>query len=208
MGAMGAGIYRYFTEYGARLVGFSDLLFGGTWVFRDILPDELRRALIAREFDTAIRLLPKIGVKISEDPADILYQEAEVLFPAATEDVITVSNAHQIKAPYIIEGANNPTTQRAYRLLFADKKLVVPDIIANPGGIIAAFTEIALPTTIEGVETRAKVTEAKRLTIDKIRNNTLRLVEMVNTLGVRPDQAGFVMACRNIKYGLPNPAPA
>ena len=174
-------------------------------MFEDALPEALKLALAHCEFDTANQLLPQAGKKISEDVAEALYQDVDVLFPAATEDVITANNARKIKAHYIAEGANNPTSDEAYRLLFENKKLVVPDIIANPGGIIAAFVEIATPTTPEIVKSLGKVKKAKDLTIAKVTENTRQLMDMVTRLGVRPDQVGRLMAWRNIKHGLPKP---
>jgi glutamate dehydrogenase (NAD(P)+) len=203
MGAMGAGIYHYFTQYGGQLTALSDLLFGGTWVFEAVLPEALGCALACREFETAKRLLPLTGKKISEDVSEVLYQRVDVLFPAATEDQITADNAWKIAAPFLAEGANNPTSNEAYDLLFKNETIVVPDIIANPGGIIAAFVEITTPTTPEIIRSRGKINIAKDLTIKKVTENTRLLLDTVTRLGVRPDQVAFLMACRNIKHGLP-----
>jgi glutamate dehydrogenase (NAD(P)+) len=202
MGAMGAGIYRYFTEYGAELTALSDLFFGGTWVFEHGLPEALKRALIRGEFDKANLLLPQAGIKVSEDVAEVLYQDVDVLFPAATEDTITAGNAWKIQASYLAEGANNPTSSEAYRILFENKKLVVPDIIANAGGIIAAFVEITTSTTSEIIASHGKVKMAKELTVAKVTENTRQLMDLVTRFGARADQVAFVLACRNIKYGL------
>ena len=75
------------------------------------------------------------------DKNEALYLDCEVLLPAARENVITSANAHLIKAPIICEGANGPTTSEADAIL-ADKKIfVIPDILANAGGVTVSYFE-------------------------------------------------------------------
>jgi len=75
-------------------------------------------------------------------PSDeLLVSECEILIPAATENVITSRNADAIKARIVVEGANGPTTAVADEIL-ADKRIfVVPDILANAGGVTASYFE-------------------------------------------------------------------
>ena len=73
--------------------------------------------------------------------ADLLTTDCEILIPAATENVITSRNAEKVKARIIVEGANGPTTAVADEIL-ADKKIfIVPDILANAGGVTASYFE-------------------------------------------------------------------
>jgi glutamate dehydrogenase (NAD(P)+) len=202
MGAMGAAIYRYFSDYGGELAAISDPLLAGTWLLERAPTEALRQALIQRDVATAQRLLPQVGRRISAAVADVLYQDVDVLFPAATEDVITTTNVNKIKARYISEGANNPTDDDAHQILFANQQLVIPDIIANAGGVIAAFVEMTTPTTPEIIAERGKVAKAKELTIAKIANNTRRLMDTVARLNVQPDQVADWMALRDMKYGF------
>src|SRR3989454_6496596 len=65
----------------------------------------------------------------------LLTVECEVLVPAATENVITRKNAPQIKAKIICEGANGPTTAAADEILEKKGVFVIPDILANAGGV-------------------------------------------------------------------------
>jgi glutamate dehydrogenase (NAD(P)+) len=75
------------------------------------------------------------------DPKELLITECEILIPAATENVITSQNASKVKAKIICEGANGPTTATADDIL-ADKKIfVIPDILANAGGVTASYFE-------------------------------------------------------------------
>jgi glutamate dehydrogenase (NAD(P)+) len=72
---------------------------------------------------------------------DILEQDCEVLLPAATESVITSKNAHKIKARILAEGANSPTTPPADDILFERGVFVIPDILANAGGVTVSYFE-------------------------------------------------------------------
>ena len=71
----------------------------------------------------------------------LLEINCDVLIPAAVGGVITSSNANDIKAKVIIEGANSPTTLNADKILNDSDILLVPDILANAGGITASYFE-------------------------------------------------------------------
>lgn len=75
------------------------------------------------------------------DHRDLLSLNVDVLIPAAREDVITAENAQTIKAKIIVEGANGPTSAEADELLALNNILVVPDILANAGGVIVSYFE-------------------------------------------------------------------
>ena len=75
------------------------------------------------------------------DPHELLLSDCDILVPAATENVITTRNADKIKARILVEGANGPTTAAADEIL-ADKKIfVIPDILANAGGVTTSYFE-------------------------------------------------------------------
>jgi glutamate dehydrogenase (NAD(P)+) len=67
--------------------------------------------------------------------------ECDILIPAALEQQISVANAHQIRARMVIEGANGPTTPEADDILRERGILVVPDVIANAGGVTVSYFE-------------------------------------------------------------------
>jgi len=75
------------------------------------------------------------------DPAELLVTECDILIPAATENVITSKNAGSIKARILCEGANGPTTVAADEILAANGVFVVPDILANSGGVTTSYFE-------------------------------------------------------------------
>jgi glutamate dehydrogenase/leucine dehydrogenase len=72
---------------------------------------------------------------------EILTLPVDVLVPAATEDVITVSNAKKIQAKLIVEGANGPTSSKADAIIYEKGISVVPDILANAGGVTVSYFE-------------------------------------------------------------------
>lgn len=72
---------------------------------------------------------------------DLLTLDCDVLIPAAMEGQITRSNANQIKARFVIEGANGPTTPEADDILNDRGIYIVPDILANAGGVIVSYFE-------------------------------------------------------------------
>jgi glutamate dehydrogenase (NAD(P)+) len=75
------------------------------------------------------------------DKDEAMFLDCEVLLPAAHENVITSANAHRIKAPIICEGANGPTTAEADLILAEKKIFVMPDILANAGGVTVSYFE-------------------------------------------------------------------
>ena len=73
--------------------------------------------------------------------ADLLTLDVDVLLPAALENVITTKNAHDIRAKIICEGANGPTTAAADSILEEKGIFVIPDILANAGGVTVSYFE-------------------------------------------------------------------
>jgi len=72
---------------------------------------------------------------------EVLLSECDILIPAATENVITSRNADRVRAKILIEGANGPTTAVADEILAEKRVFVVPDILANSGGVTASYFE-------------------------------------------------------------------
>jgi glutamate dehydrogenase (NAD(P)+) len=73
--------------------------------------------------------------------AELLTLECDVLIPAALEGVLTADNAADVRARVIVEGANGPTTRSADALLAERGITVVPDILANAGGVVVSYFE-------------------------------------------------------------------
>jgi len=79
------------------------------------------------------------GDRISNE--ELIALDVDVLIPAATENVITSKNAKDVKAKVIVEGANGPTTPKADAILEDQGCFVVPDILANSGGVTVSYFE-------------------------------------------------------------------
>jgi glutamate dehydrogenase (NAD(P)+) len=75
------------------------------------------------------------------DKTEALYRECDVLIPAATENVITSANADKLRCRILCEGANGPTTPLADEILAKNKVFVIPDILANAGGVTVSYFE-------------------------------------------------------------------
>eukprot|EP00918_Siedleckia_nematoides_P104092 GHVU01227051.1.p3 GENE.GHVU01227051.1~~GHVU01227051.1.p3 ORF type:complete len:321 (-),score=80.55 GHVU01227051.1:15-866(-) len=73
--------------------------------------------------------------------AELLALDVDVLAPCAKENQITAANAHEVKAKIVAEGANGPTTPGADTILNENGVLVIPDILANAGGVTVSYFE-------------------------------------------------------------------
>ncbi|HET9030694.1 MAG TPA: glutamate dehydrogenase, partial [Candidatus Aquilonibacter sp.] len=83
----------------------------------------------------------KGGDKISN--AELLTSDCDVLVPAALEKVLNSDNAPKVKAKLIVEGANGPTTPEASHIFKKNGIVVIPDIMANAGGVTVSYFEWA-----------------------------------------------------------------
>jgi glutamate dehydrogenase (NAD(P)+) len=192
MGAMGAAVLRYFSETGARLSALGDPRYGGTWTFERALSSELHEALVRQETARAGSLLSGEGRKVSSDAEAVLYQDVDVLFPCAVQNVITLDNVERVRARYVCEGANGPVTETARSSLHRRGVALVPDFIANPGGAIAAFVELTSSSV-------RKAEEAKALTRDKIAANVRKVFEIAERHDCEPQHAALYLALTRIR---------
>lgn len=83
----------------------------------------------------------KSGVDFIENGEDILTLDVDVLIPAALENQITADNADEVAADVIVEGANGPVTRNADSVLNEKDVHLVPDILANSGGVVVSYFE-------------------------------------------------------------------
>jgi glutamate dehydrogenase (NAD(P)+) len=133
-GNVGSIAARMCHEAGARIIAVSDIA-GGIYDPKGLdMP-----ALIAHyEKNRSFEGFPG-GQKVGN--AELLELDCDILIPAANENQIRGKNAANIKARIIVEGANGPTTQRADDILQQKDVLVVPDILANAGGVTVSYFE-------------------------------------------------------------------
>ena len=122
-------------ENGAIVVGISDAL-GGIYNPKGLPVDDLINRYSGRE--GGIREF-KDAQPVSN--SELLELDCDILIPAAIAAQITAENADKIKAKLIVEGANGPSTPDADKILHDKGILVVPDILANAGGVIVSYFE-------------------------------------------------------------------
>ncbi len=135
-GNVGYHAARVLVEKGVKVIGISDI---STAIYN---PDGIdvedarryaeRNNFLLEGYDKAEHLTPK---------EIILEIETDILIPAAVENQITTKNANNIKAKFVVEGANGPTTPEADKILYERGIIVVPDILANAGGVTVSYYE-------------------------------------------------------------------
>jgi glutamate dehydrogenase (NAD(P)+) len=133
-GNVGAVLAHELTIRGAVLVGISDVT-GGVASPRGLDLDALLAWVKAHRF---LRGFP-VGEEVSR--ADVLEVPCDVLVPAALERQITAENAPHLDCRLVVEAANGPTTPEADRILASRGILVLPDVIANAGGVTVSYFE-------------------------------------------------------------------
>jgi glutamate dehydrogenase (NAD(P)+) len=133
-GNVGGTAARYFHEAGIRVVGISDVK-GAIHNQSGIDVPRLREYVAKNRFVVGFPGAEAIS------QADLLTLPCEVLVPAAIENQLTESNAGRVQAKLIVEGANGPTTDEADRILESKGVHVVPDILANAGGVTVSYFE-------------------------------------------------------------------
>jgi len=133
-GNVGSNAARLMMESGYKIVGVAEFD-GGLWNSNGI---DIHQLLDYKRRNNTI-----LGFRNAEatPSGELLVSECDVLIPAATENVITSRNADKIKARIIVEGANGPTTAVADEMLAEKRIFVVPDILANAGGVTASYFE-------------------------------------------------------------------
>jgi glutamate dehydrogenase (NAD(P)+) len=198
VGAMGAAVCRYFTEQGGKICCIADPRIDGAWRLKTALSGALLDAIAAMDF-AAVRehLTNDDHEKIGMD--DVLWEEVDVLFPCAVQDVIDTDNQNRIRAKVVVEGANNPCTGEARHALHDRGLPVVPDFIANPGGAIAASVEMTSAVTDEeNASTRAKVLEAKQTTQDLVSANVGEVLDIAEAHQAALVDAASLLALRRV----------
>jgi glutamate dehydrogenase/leucine dehydrogenase len=134
MGNVGGNAARIFHDAGYKVIAMSDSR-GGVYDERGLDP----AAVEAHKKENG-SLLGFPGAKPVSN-AELLELPCDVLIPAALEDQLTVGNADAVKAKVVLELANGPTTTDADDMLFSRGVPVVPDILANAGGVIVSTFE-------------------------------------------------------------------
>jgi glutamate dehydrogenase (NAD(P)+) len=133
-GNVGSNAARLLMEHGFKIIGIAEQD-GGLMNPNGI---DIRQLLGYKERNGTILGFTGAEAMPSEE---LLVSDCDILIPAATENVITSRNAKRIQARIIVEGANGPTTAVADEILAEKKIFVMPDILANSGGVTASYFE-------------------------------------------------------------------
>jgi glutamate dehydrogenase/leucine dehydrogenase len=184
-GAVGTHAARFLTAQGAVVIGVADSQ--GT-LFNPNGLDVARLVELKRAGKSVID--SSEGDKL--DPGAVIDLDCEVWIPAARPDVIREENVDRLKTRLVVPGANIPITLEAERILHDRHVLVVPDFIANAGGVICAAVEYHGGTQ----------TTALQLIEEKIRSNTALVLEEATQQGILPRQAAVALAERRVRRAM------
>jgi glutamate dehydrogenase (NAD(P)+) len=135
-GNVGSNAAKLMSDAGYKIIGIAEYN-GGLFNSKGINIDDL---LEFRDRNNKHGIVGFPGADAA-DPKELMITDCDILIPAATENVITSQNAGAIKAKIICEGANGPTTAAADEILADKKVFVIPDILANAGGVTASYFE-------------------------------------------------------------------
>ncbi len=125
---------RFLAEHGARVIAVSDSR-GGVVNKRGL---DIHRAILHKERTGALRGLAGTSAIANEE---LLELPCDILIPAALENQITGQNAERVRARIVAEAANGPTTPRADEILHRRGVFLLPDILANAGGVTVSYFE-------------------------------------------------------------------
>ena len=136
----GFGNVGFYTAYyahkdGAKIVAFSNT---DVAIYNE---NGIDMEKVIKDFEENGRIIENKGYGKDITNAELLELEVDVLAPCALENQITSENADRIKAKVITEGANGPTTPEADEILFKKGITVIPDILANSGGVVVSYFE-------------------------------------------------------------------
>jgi len=133
-GNVGGTAAQLMHEQGYKIIGLADIT-GSVYNPKGLDVPELLKYLRENKTVEGYTDAEHIGT------AELLELECEILMPAATENQITTHNADRIRCKILAEGANGPTTADADEIVSAKRIFVIPDILANAGGVTVSYFE-------------------------------------------------------------------
>ena len=187
-GNVGRNAAYIFSKAGAKVIGISTIE-GGLYNPKGLDLEDIDRYI---EKYSALKGYPKAQFITNEE---LLKLNTDILIPAACENQITKENAPFIETPLIIEAANHPVTYEAEKILKERGIFIVPDIIANPGGVIVSSFE-----WIQNVEGE----KWEKITVEEmLREYIYSTVKEVLNLGkekkISLREASYILALRRIR---------
>jgi len=185
-GNVGSYLAEYLHELGAKVVGVSDAL-GALYD-----PQGLDIPYLMENRDSFGVVTTLYNDTISNQ--ELLEKECDILIPAAIGGVITRENAEHLQCQIVIEAANGPTSKEAIQILDKKGVMVVPDILANSGGVIVSYFEWCQnnqgyywPAALVGERLKEKMTES-----------FLNIVHTADKFGTNLKVAAYIQGIRKI----------
>ncbi len=191
-GAVGHAVAARLSELGYRIVAVSTAK-GAIADPNGLDVEELlrRRAVVG---DAFVAEYPELTI----DSGDELFVDAEIVVPAALQDVIDTRTAERIRASLIVEGANLPTSPDAQRLLRDRGVTVVPDFVANAGGVVSAAYAMDARSSPFRVSTDSIFTAVSTT----LRANVVDVLETAESRAVTPHSAARSLAEDRVRAAM------
>ncbi len=184
-GSVGKHAARFLEEKGAILVGAADSC-GSVYHSEGLDLTELMNLKVQGKSVTHATL----GAKGDRDA--IIDMECDIWIPAARPDVVHERNVNRLRTKLIVQGANIPFTEGAERILHKQGVLVVPDFIANAGGVICAAVEYQGESQTSAFQSIA----------EKISTNTRQVLEEAAQKDIPPRDAAVAMAEHRVRTAM------
>ena len=185
-GNVGSFAAKFLAEKGARLVAASD---SKGCIIKPEGIDLKRLQEVKRKFGSVTTYGQKCCVMSCEGLVSV---EADVLITAAVPNFINEDNYHFVKAPIIVEGSNIPMTPKVEERLHQKHVLVVPDFVANAGGVISSYIEY------KGGNEK----QVFRMVEEKVSKNTKLVLELAGKQGIFPRGAAQEIAVKRVEKAM------
>jgi glutamate dehydrogenase (NAD(P)+) len=192
-GNVGSTAAKLMHEAGYKIVGVADI-HGGLYNEKGFDIPKLLEWVSDKQ-----NLLPEFpggGEKMSA--SEILFQPSEVVIPAAVENQITSANAHRLQTRIICEGANGPCTAAADPIIDAKGIFVIPDILANAGGVTVSYFEWVQDR--QGLFWRER--EVNERLKEVIEHSFAQVMRYAETHGVNNRVAAYMLAIDRVAFAL------
>lgn len=178
-GNVGTFVYKFLTEMGAKIIALADkeiTLFSEDGFDPKILADIIARRKSLNTYPHCEKLETKNFWGVPTD----------ILIPASVTDVINEGNKNRIRTKLIVEAGNIPMRERIEKEFFRKKILIVPDFVANAGGVISSYAEYAgLGPKAMFRLVKAKVTKATRQVLEESRKKNRNPREIAIAIATR-----------------------
>ena len=187
----GTSIAKLVHQAGCKIIAVTDI-FAGIYDEKGIDPFELEKQ-VAKTGSMA-------GFPETEpiDNESLISLPCDILIPAAVGGQINKDNANNVKANVILEGANGPTTLEADEILKEKKVLVVPDILANAGGVVVSY--------LEWVQSLQRLFFSEEEILEKIKKKMKKafwdVVKSMETHDVTMREAAYILAVGRVAESL------